>query len=65
MRNAKMILDASDIQHVLKRMALEIIEKVRKIPGISGLHFMSVTWESIVPRLVVESGLRPEKSSRV
>ena len=55
--------NAKDAREEGVQIALEIIEKVRKIPGISGLHFMSVTWESIVPRLVVESGLRPEKSS--
>lgn len=57
--------NATDPKEEGVQIALEIIEKVRKIPGISGLHFMSVTWESIVPRLVVESGLRSEKSSRV
>jgi len=40
------------------QIALEIIEKVRKLPGVNGLHFMAVGWESVVPRLINESGLR-------
>ena len=40
------------------QMTLELIDKVKRLPGVAGLHFMSVTWESIVPRLIRESGLR-------
>jgi methylenetetrahydrofolate reductase (NADPH) len=49
---------AADAKEEGVQIALEIIEGVRKIPGVSGIHFMSVTWESIVPRLIQESGLR-------
>jgi methylenetetrahydrofolate reductase (NADPH) len=45
------------------QIALEIVERVRRLPGINGIHFMAVGWESIVPRLVQESGLRPAKSA--
>jgi methylenetetrahydrofolate reductase (NADPH) len=38
-------------------IALEIIEKLKSTPGISGMHIMAVHWESIVPRLVTESGV--------
>jgi len=40
------------------QMTLELIDKVKRLPGVRGLHFMSVTWESIVPRLIKDSGLR-------
>jgi len=40
------------------QIALEVIEKVRRLPGVRGIHVMAVGWESIVPRLVRESGLR-------
>jgi methylenetetrahydrofolate reductase (NADPH) len=40
------------------QIALEIIDKLKKLPGIHGIHFMAVGWESIVPRLIQESGLR-------
>jgi methylenetetrahydrofolate reductase (NADPH) len=38
-------------------IALEIIEKLKNTPGISGMHLMAIHWESIVPRLVEEAGL--------
>lgn len=38
-------------------IALELIEKLQKTPGVNGLHIMAVHWEAIVPRLVEESGL--------
>jgi len=41
------------------QMALEIVDRVRRLPGVRGIHFMAVGWESIVPRLVKEAALRP------
>jgi methylenetetrahydrofolate reductase (NADPH) len=38
-------------------IALELIEKLKATPGLNGMHIMAVHWESIVPRLVEESGL--------
>jgi hypothetical protein len=38
-------------------IALEMIEKLKNTPGINGMHMMAVHWESIVPRLVEESGV--------
>lgn len=38
-------------------IALELIEKLRKTPGINGMHIMAVHWEAVVPRLVEEAGL--------
>jgi methylenetetrahydrofolate reductase (NADPH) len=35
-------------------IALEMIEKLKKTPGISGMHIMAVHWEAIVPRLIEE-----------
>jgi 5,10-methylenetetrahydrofolate reductase len=45
------------------QIALEIVERVRGLPGVNGIHFMAVGWESIVPRLVREAGLRPAKAA--
>ena len=39
------------------QITLELIDKIKKLRGVRGLHFMAVGWESIVPRLVTESGL--------
>lgn len=56
---------AADPKEESIQIMLEIVEQVKRLPGVSGLHFMAVGWESIVPRLVQESGLRqarvPEK----
>ena len=38
-------------------IALELIERIKNTPGLSGMHIMAVHWESIVPRLVEEAGL--------
>ena len=45
------------------KIALEIIEAVRKIEGVHGVHIMAVEWEEIVPRLVEEAGLLPRPSA--
>lgn len=52
---------ASDAKEEGVQIALEIVERVRRLPGVNGIHFMAVGWESIVPRLVHEAGLRPAK----
>jgi methylenetetrahydrofolate reductase (NADPH) len=41
------------------QIALEILEKLKRTQGISGTHIMAVHWESIIPRLVEETGLNP------
>jgi methylenetetrahydrofolate reductase (NADPH) len=38
-------------------ITLELIEKLRNVTGINGLHIMAVHWESIVPRIVESAGL--------
>ena len=59
--------------HVLKRLeaagdgvqeegvtiTLELIEGVRKLQGINGIHLMAVGWEEFVPRIITEAGLAP------
>jgi methylenetetrahydrofolate reductase (NADPH) len=41
------------------KMALELIEGLRGIDGVSGVHIMAVGWESIVPTLVEQAGFLP------
>ncbi len=38
-------------------IALKIIDDLKGKQGINGIHLMSVGWESVVPRIVRESGL--------
>jgi methylenetetrahydrofolate reductase (NADPH) len=53
---------ATDPKEEGVQIALEIVDRVKRLPGVSGIHFMAVGWESIVPRLVNESGL--DKANR-
>jgi methylenetetrahydrofolate reductase (NADPH) len=39
------------------QIALELIEAVKKLQGVNGIHLMAVGWEEIVPRVVTEAGL--------
>jgi methylenetetrahydrofolate reductase (NADPH) len=39
-------------------MAVELIESLRKIPGVRGIHLMPVLWESITPTIVKAAGLK-------
>jgi methylenetetrahydrofolate reductase (NADPH) len=41
------------------RIALEIIDEAKSKKGISGIHLMTMGWESIVQRIVTESGICP------
>ena len=41
------------------QIAMEILEKLKATQGIGGVHIMAVHWESIIPRLVEETGLHP------
>ncbi len=41
------------------RLALEIIEQLREMPGISGIHLMSIRGEEAILRVVEEAGLLP------
>jgi 5,10-methylenetetrahydrofolate reductase len=41
----------------------EIIERVRKVPGVHGIHVMAVGWEDIVPQIVTTAGLMPRPTA--
>jgi len=40
-------------------ISLTLMEQVRQIPGVHGIHIMAVNWEEIVPVLVERAGLYP------
>jgi adenylate kinase len=46
------------------RLALEIVEQVRAIPGIAGIHLMSIRNEAAIVRLVEDAGLMPRPTVR-
>ncbi len=41
------------------KMAVETIERVKKIEGVSGVHLMPVAWEEITPVVIEKAGLYP------
>jgi pyrimidine operon attenuation protein / uracil phosphoribosyltransferase len=57
MKNAKMILDASDIQNILKRMALEIIETHKSLDDLAliGIHTRGVFLAKRIRMLILKT----------
>jgi len=51
--------DAKDTKEEGLKIALEIIEQIKEIPGVHGIHIMAVGWEDIVPTIVEKAGLLP------
>ncbi len=41
------------------KIILEIIEQIKEIPGIHGIHIMAIGWEDIVPEIIKQAGLLP------
>jgi len=41
------------------RIALELIEQLKEIPGVHGIHIMAIGWEKKVPEIVEQAGLLP------
>ena len=50
---------ASDYEAEGINIALDIINDVKQIEGISGIHIMAVGWESIVPTILERAGFLP------
>jgi methylenetetrahydrofolate reductase (NADPH) len=41
------------------KICLEMIEEIKKIEGVSGIHLMPIGWESITPVILERAGLLP------
>lgn len=41
------------------KIAVEIIQALKEIEGVHGIHIMAIEWEDVVPQLVEEAGLHP------
>ncbi len=50
---------ASDVKEEGLKITLEIIEQIKDIPEVHGIHIMAVGWEDIVPVVVDKAGLLP------
>ncbi len=51
--------NARDAKEEGVKICLEIIEQLREIPGVHGIHIMAIAWEDIVPRIAEEAKLLP------
>lgn len=45
------------------KICVEIIQQVREIEGVSGVHIMAIEWEEVIPQIVEQTGLLPRPSS--
>ncbi len=45
------------------RLCVEILEQVKDIPGVAGIHIMSIDWEEAVRAVVEQAGLLPRPTS--
>jgi len=41
------------------KICAEIIQQVKEIPGVHGVHIMAIEWEDAVPEIVSQAGLSP------
>lgn len=41
------------------KVCVDIINQVREIPGVAGIHLMAIEWEEVVPEILEASGLLP------
>ncbi len=41
------------------RLCVEIIQRLREIEGVAGVHIMAIEWEEAVPEIVQQAGLYP------
>ncbi len=51
--------NAKDAKEEGVQIALEIIEQIRDIPGVHGIHIMAIAWEEVVPLIAERAGLLP------
>jgi methylenetetrahydrofolate reductase (NADPH) len=43
-------------------MAVELIEQLRQIEGVAGVHIMAIEWERKLPEIAERAGLLPRPS---
>lgn len=45
------------------KICTEIIQELREIPGVKGVHIMAIEWEEVVPEIVERAALRRERAT--
>jgi len=53
------IQNASDPKNEGYKIAFELVQEVKKIKGVHGIHITALFWEDIIPLIVKESGFLP------
>jgi len=48
---------SSDPRETGLEIAIELIQQVKVLPGVAGIHLMAVGWGSVLPRLITQAGL--------
>jgi len=51
--------DAKDAKQEGVNIAVELIQELRDIAGVRGIHLMAVAWEDVVPVIAEQAGLLP------
>lgn len=51
--------NAKDTKEEGVKICLEMMEQIKEIPGVHGIHIMAVGWEDMVPSIVERAGLLP------
>jgi methylenetetrahydrofolate reductase (NADPH) len=55
--------DADDAQDTGIDVCVDVIDRVKGIEGVAGVHIMAVEWEEAVPEIVRRAGLQPGSAS--
>jgi methylenetetrahydrofolate reductase (NADPH) len=50
---------AEDVKEEGLKICLEMIEQIKEIDGVHGIHLMAVGWEEMVPTIAEKAGLMP------
>jgi len=56
--------DAKDPKEEGINICVDIINQVREIPGVAGVHVMAIGWEKAVPEIVSRAGLLPRPEAK-
>jgi methylenetetrahydrofolate reductase (NADPH) len=49
----------AESKEIGKKIAIELINQAREIPGVKGVHIQGIEWEEVVPEVVGGAGLLP------
>ncbi len=62
---AKRLESATDKEAEGLRIAQELLEGVRRVPGVAGAHLMAPYWEAAIPALLEMTGVQAFRGSGV